>query len=216
MPTVAAPAPADCDKAVAHVIKWYISEGPLKADDLLDEMSIESDSTVALRFMMEFELNPGGALRAPEYKPARSKLVNVVCLTAKAMDLQNKLPLQARKFAHITLSLIGDESMKSTFPENWAVDLKAIGQSAVDPKRTTDSKSISTSKSISEALLEIKQNDPKAPAVMSDSILSMIGMDAVKESMIGMYHRFKLAQGKWPLLDFLELTVRVFVSHTTP
>lgn len=187
------PESAKCDEVVAHVLNRYISEGPLKADDLLDEVQVKTEATRALRFMIELELNPGSSRRAPEYKSTSSNLVNAVCLAAKAIDFQNRFPLQAREFAQTALSLIGDQSIDMMFPENWADDLKLIGESAINP---TQSSFFANSDSVSpdDAWLEIKRNDPKAPEVMSVSILPMIGLASVKESLIGMYHRFQLAK----------------------
>ena len=49
-------------------------------------------------------------------------------------------------------------------------------------------------KTAREAWLDVKSNDPKAPEVMSDAILQMTGLEAVKEALLSMYHRFKLSQ----------------------
>lgn len=191
----AAQVPSDCDDTIAHVIQRYKAEGPLKADDLLDEVTVDNASFSALRFLFELELSPGGTSRAPELTLSGSKLDNAICLTSKAMDIQAKFPLQARKFAQQALSLIiGDDSLQSIFPENWVNDLKTISQSALDVKRATSSEQIGDiGTSIDKKWQEIKRSDPKAPAVMTNSVLPMIGLDAVKNSMIGMYHRFKLA-----------------------
>ena len=195
MPSKSPPLPKEFDDVITHVLNRYTSQGALKADDLLDELKEnESVPIVALRFLIELELYPGSSRTAPGYKTGPSKLANAVCLTAKAMDFQSRFPLQARECAQAALSLVSDQQVQLVFPKNWVNDLKAIGQSAVNPKQTSKLNAQSPGKSINDAWLEIKQMDPKAPEVMSDSVLPMIGLNSVKQSLIGMYHRFQLAK----------------------
>jgi hypothetical protein len=185
----------DCENiAVAQVLRRYITDGALKADDLLDEISIESYSIDALRFMIELELNPGRSSSAPPYKPTLSNLTNVVLLTARALDLWTKYPLQARDLAQKALSFIEDEAIKSCYPKSWVADLESIGKPPLNSKQPRVSSSDEVTNTVTEAWLKVKCNDPKAPKVMSDSILPMVGLEMVKESLLSMYHRFKLSQ----------------------
>ena len=194
MPTLKSP-PKDCgDAAVAQVLRRYITDGALKADDLLDEFSIKSDSIDALRFMMELELDPGRSSSAPSYKPTLSNLTNAVLLTARALDLRTKYPLQARELAQKALFFVDDEAIKSRYPKSWIADLESIGKPPLNSRQPLVSSSDKVNNTVDEAWLKVKRNDPKAPKVMSDSILPMIGLGAVKESLLSMYHRLKLSQ----------------------
>ncbi|KAL7522946.1 hypothetical protein ACHAWX_007679 [Stephanocyclus meneghinianus] len=177
--------------AVAIVINRYISDGPIKADDFLEELfgSTRSNCAAAeaLRFMIELELNPGGNLRAPEYSATTDKLTNALCLTAKAIDIKEKYPLQARELAQKALAIMSELH----FPKKWINELSAISDTTLakqNPPLTLNEKKtfIETS--------AILQQDPDFPPVMKASVLPMIGLDAVKQSLIGMYHRFKLSQ----------------------
>lgn len=193
VPTVKSP-PIDCEDTVALVLRRYVAEGALKADDLLDEISIKSCSIDALRFMMELELNPGKSTSAPLYKPTSNNLTNAVLLTARALDLWKKYPLQARDLAQKALSFIADEAIKNCFPKSWVADLESICTPPLNPSQPPVSPSNKVNNTASEAWLKVKSSDPKAPRVMGDSILPMIGLEAVKESLLSMYHRFKLSQ----------------------
>jgi hypothetical protein len=186
--------PIDCEDTVAHILRRYVAEGALKADDLLDEISIKSCSIDALRFMMELELNPGKSTSAPLYKPTSNNLTNAVLLTARALDLWKKYPLQARDLAQKALSFIADEAIKNCFPKSWVADLESICTPPLNPSQPPVSPSNKVNNTASEAWLKVKSSDPKAPRVMGDSILPMIGLEAVKESLLSMYHRFKLSQ----------------------
>ena len=187
------PSVVDNDMVVA-VIRRYLKDGPIKADDLLDEMTSKMASNFsvidALRFMLGLELNPDNDMNAPEYKPSGDMLTDALVLTAKAIDLkQNGYSLMAREFAEKALAVAED----STFPSNWIDELNSISDTAFEESKqnqTTFAKNCSAS----EDWKIVLQQDPKAPAVMIDSILPMIGLEAVKQSLIGMYHRFKLSQ----------------------
>ena len=186
--------PEDCEAAVAAVLQRYIAEGALKADDLLDEISVKSHSIDALRFMIELELNPGGSNSSPSFQQSSDNTTNALLLTARAMDLSKKLPLQAREFAQQALSFIKDENVNKSYPKSWVAELETICKTSplnAHPNGSAAGKPRST---VSEAWLDVKLNDPQAPSVMSDAILQMTGLEAVKEALLSMYHRFKLSQ----------------------
>jgi len=187
------PMPADCDAAVAAVLQRYIAEGALKADDLLDEISVKSHSIDALRFMIELELNPGGSTSSPPFTQTSNNVTNALLLTARAMDLSKKFPLQAREFAQQALSFLKDKNVDKYFPKSWAAELETICKQSLNP-HPKGSPIGEPNSTVSEAWLDVKRNDPKAPDVMSDAILQMTGLEAVKESLLSMYHRFKLSQ----------------------
>ena len=174
------------EDTILHVLRRYNAEGSLKADNLLDEISIKSYSIDALRFMFEIELNSGGKISAPPYKPTSSNLINALLLTARAFDLSKKYPLQARDLAQMALSFIEGMSTKSSYPMSWVADLKSIDRPTLNP-RPPASYSNKVSNTLSEAWAEVERNDPTAPKVMSDSILPMVGLEAVKESLLSMY-----------------------------
>lgn len=183
----------DGETAVTAVLQRYIAEGALKADDLLDEISVMSPSIDALRFMIELELNPGGSTSSPPFKQTSDNTTNALILTARAMDLSKKFPLQARESAQQALVFVKDANVSKNYPQSWAAELERICTKSLNQqtKRATIGKSHKTA---CEAWLDVKSNDPKAPEVMSDAILQMTGLEAVKEALLSMYHRFKLSQ----------------------
>ena len=183
----------DCEAAVVAVLQRYIAEGALKADNLLDEIPITSNSIDAMRFMIELELNPGGSTSSPPFKQTSSNICNALLLTARALDVSKKLPLQAREYAQKALSFIQDGAVNNYYPKSWAAELKSICEPPLNP-RTKRSSVGEPSSTVSEAWLEVKRKDPKAPDVMSDAILPLTGLEAVKDSLLSMYHRFKLSQ----------------------
>ena len=186
--------PIDSDEdIVAHVLRRYNAEGALKADDLLDEISTKSYSIDALRFLIEIELNPDRQTSAPAYLPTKSNMINALLLTARSFDLRYKYPLQASDLAQQALSFIEDESIKSCYPTSWVVDLESIHRLPLNPKQHVPSIN-KGSKTASETWLDVERDDPNAPKVMRDSILPMTGLEAVKESLLSMYLRFKLSQ----------------------
>lgn len=187
------PMPTDCEAAVAAVLQRYIAEGALKADDLLDEISIKSHSIDALRFMIELELNPGGSTSSPPYNQTSNNITNALLLTARALDLSKKHPLSAREYAQKALFFIKDEALNNYYPKSWAAELESICKQPLNP-HPKGSPVGTPSSSVGEAWLEVKRKDPKAPDVMSDAILPMTGLEAVKESLLSMYYRFKLSQ----------------------
>ncbi len=185
--------PKDCETAVVAVLQRYIDEGALKADDLLDEISVKSHSIDALRFMIELELNPGSSTSSPPFQQTSDNITNALVLTARAMDLSKKFPLQAREFAQQALFFIKDANVNNNYPKSWAAELETICTQSLNPQ-TKGSTIGKSHKTASEAWLDVKRNDPKAPEVMSDAILQMTGLEAVKEALLSMYHRFKLSQ----------------------
>ena len=181
---------ADYGDAVSKVLLRYNAEGALKADDLLDEITVKSHSIDALRFIIELELNPGGTSSSPPYSQASDNISNILLLTARALDLSAKFPLQARDFAKKALSFVTDEAVKNCYPKNWIPKLEKICEQNSKPLQDR----AKPSNTVKEAWVEVKSKDPNAPGVMSDAILPLIGLEAVKESLLGMYYRFKLAQ----------------------
>ena len=179
---------------ISKVIRRYISDGPLKADDLLDEIVGSTKGTCvsieALRFIIQLELDPGGDFKAPEYQQTTgNRLKSAVCLTAKAMDIKQKYPLQASKLAQAALALTTDVE----FPQSWIDDLNNI-KNAEAPTQKSKADVRKKCNVILDSWQDIIKQGSEAPSVMKESILPMIGLQAVKESLIGMYRRFKLAQ----------------------
>lgn len=186
--------PINTSDDVSKVIRRYISDGPLQADDLLDEIVGSTKGTCvsieALRFIIQLELDPGGDLKAPEYQQTTgNRLKSAVCLTAKAMDIKQKYPLQASKLAQAALALTTDVE----FPQSWIDDLNII-KNAEAPTQKPKADVGKKCNAILDSWQDIIEQDSEAPSVMKESILPMIGLQAVKESLIGMYRRFKLAQ----------------------
>ena len=101
--------------------------------------------------------------------------------------------MQVREFAQQALSFIKDKNVDKYFPKSWAAELETICKQSLNP-HPKGSPVGEPNSTVSEAWLDVKRNDPKAPDVMSDAILQMTGLEAVKESMLSMYHRFKLSQ----------------------
>jgi hypothetical protein len=183
----------DNGELVAKIIKRYMEDGPIKADDLLDEM-LDSNKEIppevdALRFLFQLELDPEGNMKSPECVITQDKLSNAICLSARAMDIKQKYPLQAREIAQKALAV----ASAIEFPTNWIIELQSIVDVEMT-KRLPSQSSVVKDSIASDSWQIILQQDKDAPSVMLDSILPMIGLEAVKESLVGMYHRCKLAQ----------------------
>jgi hypothetical protein len=174
---------------VAQVINQYTKDGAFKAYELLDKMLGSGKETPcaidALRFLLQLELDPEGNMKRPaECAKRKDKLSNAICLSAIAMYFKQTDPLQARDNAQKALV----EASDTAFPINWITELRSIVK--IEPSQSSFVKQSTASDSWKTILLQ----DTDAPSVMLDLILPMIGLEAVKKSLVDMYHRFKLAR----------------------
>jgi hypothetical protein len=199
-----ASAPAvDDDAVIINVLQRYSADGALSADNLLDEILSSSEAATAgiraSQWIIRKELDPQGICQnPPSAESTQSTLSQALCVVANAMYLFQQYPLLAREQA---LSLLKHgKSLYTALPVKWAEIMQEIGDSSYPLQELCLSRTAGTSlsavsgESISDKWKAIVQNDAKAPSIMCDSILPMIGLAEVKHKFVDMYHRVKLSQ----------------------
>lgn len=181
---------------VSDVVKRYIHEGALAADNLLDEIKTEdaylnASEIQSIDYVIAQELDPSGNLSRPPSKSSTgSSLCEVVCLYAYSLYCaSHDFPLQAQDFARRALMIVKSKTIQ--IPKDWLDRAEDLSSSPLNDERIDRSRKEDTPK---EKWALVLTSDRRAPAVMNDSVLPMIGLKSVKNSMIGMYHRVKLAQ----------------------
>ena len=193
--------PVDDDAVIMNVLQRYSADGPLSADNLLDEILSSSDAATpgirASQWIIHKELDPQGiSQNPPSDEHTQSILSQALCLVANAMYLSQQYPLLAREQALLLLKL--GKPLCATLPVNWAETIQAIGDHPLQKiglsRIAGTSVSAAPGESISDKWSAIVQNDAKAPTIMCNSILPMIGLAEVKHKFVDMYHRVRLSQ----------------------
>lgn len=188
----------DTFAAVSDVVQRFKDEGPLAADNLLDEIKNEpsfmpSSEIQSLDYIIAESLDPAGNIaRRPPSKPDMiSGLCELVCFYSFSMYCSaHEFPLQAQQFARKALAIVEEEDLQ--FPDEWLSRAKFISQAA--PEDVNAKQYNMKEDTPDDKWSLVLTGDHKAPPIMKDSVLPMIGLKFVKNSMIGMYHRTKLAQ----------------------
>jgi len=186
----------DIYAAVTDIVKRFTDEGALAADNILDEMkalpSFRATSEIqALDYIIGEELDPSGnPSRPPPKSEIESSLCRVVCFYSYSLYCSlNGYPLQAQQFAAKVLANANDSDLQ--LPKSWLERAELLNQIPSIEAKMQPSKDEDKPEDKWSLVLT---SDSKAPAVMGDSVLPMIGLTSVKNSMVGMYHRIKLAQ----------------------
>jgi hypothetical protein len=187
----------DTTDAVSEVVGRFKDEGALSADNLLDEIKNEtsfrpSSEFLSLEYIIAQELDPCGNIsRPPSKSDTGTKLCEAVCLYSFSLYCSShEFPLQAMQHARKVLTLVNESELQ--FPKDWLERVEKLVETEVSSDTLVQrSKKEDTPEEKWSLVLTGNHN---APAVMKDSVLPMIGLKSVKNSMIGMYHRIKLAQ----------------------
>ncbi len=186
----------DVPGAVSDVVRRFYDEGALAADNLLDEIKAEasfraSSEIQSLQYIIEESLDPCCNLSRPSPKAEYdSSLCRVVCLYAYSLYcFLNDFPLQAQLAAEKMLVISNNDSLK--LPRDW---FKRAQEFNRPPGPEVKAAKRKAEDSPDDKWSLVLTSDENAPAVMADTVLPMIGLNSVKNSMIGMYHRIKLAQ----------------------
>ena len=186
----------DMSATVSDVVKRFINEGALAADNLLDEIKAEpgfrmSSELKSLEYIIGEELDPSGTRSRPPPKPeVDSSLCQAVCLYAHSLYCSlNGCPLQSQQSADKVLAILKNKDLP--FPQQW---IERTQHFIPIPNHVTKVKQSEQVDSPQDKWALVLTSDRNAPSVMQDSVLPLIGLTKVKNSLIGMYHRIKVAQ----------------------
>ena len=182
--------------AVLDIVKRFIDDGAVAADNLLDEIKGEASSNASseiqsLQYVIGEDLDrSGNHSRPPGKSGIDDSLCEAVCLYAYALYCYvHEFPLQAQQYVGRMLEIVKNNDLH--LPKDWLERAQKL--SRVPDPDTASRKRRKMEDTPEDKWSLVLTSDYKAPAVM-DSILPMTGLTDVKNSMIGMYHRIKLAQ----------------------
>jgi AAA+ superfamily predicted ATPase len=189
---------ADCDEAMHSVLLQYTKHGALAADNLLDVFDQEdmglSEGLQALQFIIRKELDPHGEITPPVIAAqSQTPLCRAICSWATALARMPLFPLQAREEA-LKLVEFHSANQPNIFPAKWVEHARGLVLVSVDSTASATARTCGNAAATSDDWQAIEEKDSKAPAVMRDSILAMVGLQEVKGSLLRVYHRIRLSQ----------------------
>jgi Holliday junction resolvasome RuvABC ATP-dependent DNA helicase subunit len=180
-----------------NILERYSREGPWSADNLIDEVASvpsfgESIEIQALRSIIQSELDPLGKIipLPPSHLVAELGLSKAICCWATALRLSPEFPLQARESALEVIKCLQSSEFR-VFPEAWIKEAEKLILHRNPPKKLV---SLDQRASMSDRWAQIERVDSKAPQIIRESIMPMIGLEAVKENLLNAYNRIRLAK----------------------
>eukprot|EP01050_Picozoa_sp_SAG11_P003357 SAG11_NODE_188_length_13029_cov_3.652514_5_plen_2762_part_00 len=184
------------DEVLQDVLSRYSEHGALAADNLLDQENVEASMGLrAVQYIIRTEMDPHGELAAPSLASApirkqQSPLCLAVCAWAEAISRKAKFPLRAREKALVVIAFAASPGNADCIPSAWLESARDLEATATRRKVTT----LPKAESVSSKWKHVEQQDSNAPKVMRESVLSMIGLEAVKDNMLAAYYRIKIAR----------------------
>jgi hypothetical protein len=191
------------------VLGVFVSDGALKAHDAV-EAAVKSWAAEhpgrlppafdALRAVLVREVDPKSDLSTVAYlaaeklqhEPLGTLADAVCCMGALLVCESEQVLMQAKHHAKRLLAYRAAMGVANKVPPAWLDTATSV---ATRPSaRAAKAPATLQRQDAAAKWSKVLEQDPKAPAVMAEEILPMIGLEAVKENMVAQYYRIKLAQ----------------------
>jgi hypothetical protein len=197
---------------IEYVFGVYASDGALKAHDAVgaavSAWAAEHSGPLppafdALGAILVREVDPKSDLSSIAslaagkllHGPMGTLLDAVCCMGALLVCENENLPMQAKHHATRLVAYCAASGSSHKVPQAWLDTATSIAaRTSVLEAARAKAPATPQRHDAAAKWAKVLEEDPKAPAVMAEEILPMIGLEDVKENMISQYYRIKLAQ----------------------